>query len=272
MQNRQSLGIQDNKSVLEKTRESIKRKTTELSKSALTAHRRPTQKQMQQLLLKRRATKREENKSLDSDRAKRLMDRSKTLKLNLSAMKSQKSAPALRSDQSMKNKSSSRQNYDGVKADQHLWKSKCQLLIENQKKQMQEVKKLREQLRLAQRQNDQVLTNINRVGHQVGMQEQISRILQPSTPQVQDLDATNTSGFNNIQEIKNALASDIQSIQQQNLIAEQQLLNQTSFLLSQHNGDQSMNLTRDILGNDASNISAIPAWANNVNRNANDVS
>jgi len=35
-----------------------------------------------------------------------------------------------------------------------------------------------------------------------------------------------------------------------------------------------MNLTRDILGNDASNISAIPAWANNVtqNRNQNDVS
>ena len=95
------LGIRDNKSVLEKTRESIKRKTSELSKSALTAHRRPTQKQMKQLLLKRRATKREENKSLDSDRAKRLMDRSKTLKLNLSSLKSQKSAPAMK-DQSVK--------------------------------------------------------------------------------------------------------------------------------------------------------------------------
>ena len=77
---------------------------------------------------------------------------------------------------------------------------------------MLEVKKLREQLRQAQSQNDLVLASINRVGHQVGMQDQISRILQPPTPQVQDLDATNTSGYNNIQEIKNALASDIQSI------------------------------------------------------------
>ena len=108
MQNRQSLGLDDNKTVLEKTRESIIRKKSELSKSALTAHRRPTQKQMQQLLLKRRQTKREENKSNASDRAKKLMDRSKTLKLNLSSVKSQKSAPILRSDQTMKNKSSAR--------------------------------------------------------------------------------------------------------------------------------------------------------------------
>ena len=111
MQNRQNvLGIRNNISALEKTRESIKRKQTELSKSALTAHRRPTQKQMKQLLLKRRATKREENKSLDSDRARRLMDRSKTLNLNLSSLRSQKSAPALaepRSDQSTKTLGSS---------------------------------------------------------------------------------------------------------------------------------------------------------------------
>ena len=45
------------------------------------------------------------------------------------------------------------------------------------------------------------------------MQEQISRILQPPSIQVQEMDATNTSGFNNIQEIKNALATDINQIQ-----------------------------------------------------------
>ena len=47
-------------------------------------------------------------------------------------------------------------------------------------------------------------------------------------------------------------------MEMQNFVAQQQLLNQTSFLLSTNQFDNSINMTRDFIGNEG-NISAIPA-------------
>ena len=60
-------------------------------------------------------------------------------------------------------------------------------------------------------------------------------------------------------DLKNSLAKRIQETELQNM-AHQQWLDQTSFLLSTNNFENSINMTRDLIGKDAANISAIPAF------------